>query len=85
MRDYSLHSMKSRPAKVADKLNTRDFGIGTRGFATPEDTSIAVCVLPGTAQDVKRLPARLWSWHDQVIKHRTAIFRQTPAPPGLTF
>ena len=80
MCDYSLHSIKSRPAKVGDKLTTRDFGTGTRGFAASEDASAAVCVLPGTelafADEVKRLPARLWAWHDQVIDHTTAIFRQ---------
>ena len=26
MCDYSLHSVKSRPAKIADKLTVRDFG-----------------------------------------------------------
>ena len=80
MCDYSLHSIKSRPAKVGDKLTTRDFGTGTRGFAASEDATVAVCVLPGTelafADEVKRLQPRLWPWHDQVIKHRTAIFRQ---------
>ena len=29
MCDYSLHSIKSRPAKVGDKLTTRYFGTGT--------------------------------------------------------
>ena len=48
MCDYSLHSVKSRPAKVGDKLTTRDFGTGTVGFAASEDMNIAVCVLPGT-------------------------------------
>ena len=48
MCDYSLHHVQSRPAKVGDKLTTRDFGLGTRGFAAPEDESVAVCVLPGT-------------------------------------
>jgi len=80
MCDYSLHSIKSRPAKINDKLTTRDFGTGTRGFAASEDARIAVCVLPGTelafAHEVKRLPARLWAWQDKVIKHTTAIFRQ---------
>jgi hypothetical protein len=80
MCDYSLHSVKSRPAKVGDKLTTRDFGTGTRGFAASEDASVAVCVLPGTelafAQEVKRLRDKLWPWHDRVIKHKTAIFRQ---------
>jgi hypothetical protein len=28
------------------------------------------------ADEVSRLTVRLWAWHDQVIKHRTAIFRQ---------
>jgi len=80
MCDYSLHSIKSRPAKIGDKLTTRDFGTGTRGFAASEDATVAVCVLPGTelafAQEVKRLPTRLWAWQDTVIKHTTAIFRQ---------
>ena len=80
MCDYSLHSIKSRLAKVGDKLTTRDFGTGTRGFAASEDANVAVCVRPGTelsfADEVSRLTVRLWAWHDQVIKHRTAIFRQ---------
>src|SRR3974390_19560 len=80
MCDYSLHSVKSQPAKVGDKLTTRDFGTGTRGFAASEDVNVAVCVLPGTelsfAHKVKRLPARLWVWQDRVIEHTTAIFRQ---------
>jgi hypothetical protein len=48
MCDYSLHNVKSRPAKVGDKLTTRSFDTGTRGFAASEDANIAVCVLPGT-------------------------------------
>ena len=39
MCDYSLHSIKSRPARVGDKLTTRNFNTGTRGFAAPEDAS----------------------------------------------
>ena len=46
--DYSLHTAKSRPAKVGDRLVTRNFNTGTRGFAAPEDARTAVCVLPGT-------------------------------------
>ena len=48
MCDYSLLNVSSRPAKVGDKLTTRDFGTGTRGFAGAEDRAVAVCVLPGT-------------------------------------
>ena len=80
MCDYSLQSVKSRPAKIADKLTVRDFGTGTRGFAALENPGMAVCVLPGTelafADEVRRLSIRLWPWHNQVIKHKTAIFRQ---------
>src|SRR3974390_2946954 len=80
MCDYSLQSVKSRPAKIADQLTVRDFGTGTRGFAASENPMVAVCVLPGTelvfAHEVKQLLARLWPWHDNVIKHKTAIFRQ---------
>jgi hypothetical protein len=80
MCDYSLHSIKSRPANVGDKLTTRDFGTGTRGFAASENPSVAVCVLPGTelafADEIERLLPRLWPWHDSAIKHKTAMFRQ---------
>jgi hypothetical protein len=48
MCDYSLHSVRTRPAKVGEKLVTYNFGTGTRGFAAPEDSSVAVCILPGT-------------------------------------
>jgi len=80
MCDYSLHSVKSRPAKVGDKLTTRNFGTGTRGFAASEDASVAVCVRPGTelsfADEVTCLPTGLLGWRDKMIKHQTAIFRQ---------
>jgi hypothetical protein len=46
MCDYSLHSVRSRPAKIGDKLMTKNFGTGTRGFAPVTDASTAVCVLP---------------------------------------
>jgi hypothetical protein len=48
MCDYSLHSVRTRPAKVGEELITYNFGTGTRGFAAPEDCSVAVCLLPGT-------------------------------------
>ena len=48
MCDYSLQDVRSRPAKVGDKLTTSYFGTCTRGFAAAEDAGVAVCVLPGT-------------------------------------
>jgi hypothetical protein len=55
MCDYSLQNVKSRPAKVGDKLTTHNFYTGTCGFAAPEDANTAVCVLPGTVQAATRV------------------------------
>jgi hypothetical protein len=82
MCDYSLHHVKSRPAKVGDKLRTFNFSTGTRGFAPPDDRTTAVCVLPGTelafAEEVKCAPApfSLSAWRTKTVNFRTAIFRQ---------
>jgi hypothetical protein len=80
MCDYSLHNVKSRPAKVGDKLTTHNFNTGTRGFAAPEDASTAVCVLPGTelafARAVSCRPRGLLGWKASTVKQTTAIFRQ---------
>jgi hypothetical protein len=80
MCDYSLHNVKSRPAKVGDKLITKNFNTGTRGFAAPEDAKTAVCVLPGTelafASGVRCEPAGFLGWRPKTVDHATAIFRQ---------
>jgi hypothetical protein len=80
MCDYSLHNVKSRPAKVGDKLTTRDFGTGTRGFSASEDASVVVCIRPGTelsfAEEVTFSATGLAGWRRKVINHKTAIFRQ---------
>jgi hypothetical protein len=80
MCDYSLQNVRSRPAKVGDKLVTRDFGTGTRGFAAADELQLAVCVMPGTelafARDVACLPSGLLGWNKKTTIHRTAIFRQ---------
>jgi hypothetical protein len=69
MCDYSPHSIKSRPARVSDKLTTRDFRTGTRGFAASEDANVAVCVRPGTelsfAHEVTYRHVGLTGWGDQ--------------------
>ena len=81
MCDYSLENVRSRPAKVGDKLTTREFGTGTRGFAAAEDVRVAVCVLPGTelafASTVKLADFRFVArWKAETLSHATAIFRQ---------
>jgi hypothetical protein len=80
MCDYSLRSVISRPAQVADKLSTRDFGTGTRGFCAAEDRSVAVCILPGTelsfSGDIKCRSTGLFPWRERATGHTTAVFRQ---------
>ena len=80
MCDFSLQAVRSRPAKVGDKLTTRIFNLGTGGFCAPEDKGMAVCLLPGTelsfADDVRRWSRWPSPWNETVISYRTAIFRQ---------
>ena len=86
MCDYSLHSVRSRPAKIGDKLVTKDFGTGTRGFASVTDPNTAVCVLPGTelafAREVSHADVSIlsmikaWVTVPPRTHHKTAIFRQ---------
>ena len=82
MCDFSLHHVKSRPAKVGDKLRTVNFNTGTRGFAAPEDSTTAVCILPGTelafSEEVScaTTPFGFSSWRTKTVNFRTAIFRQ---------
>jgi hypothetical protein len=75
MCDYSLHNVRSRPAKVGDKLVTRQLSYTTRGFSDPADMNVAVCVLPGTelpfADNVHR--ERPWPWSKSVVHHKTAV------------
>jgi hypothetical protein len=80
MCDYSLQNVRSRPAKIGDKLTTRDFGTCTRGFAAAEDIGVAVCVLPGTelafSNAVTLTDPFIPGWKVKKIDYATAIFRQ---------
>ena len=80
MCDYSLDNVKSRPAQVGDRLITRNFGTGTRGFAAAEDTNLAICLRPGTElsfdEPVTWLSLGLFRWRGKATEHYTAIFRQ---------
>jgi hypothetical protein len=72
MCDYSLQHVKSRAAKVTDKLVIRNFGTGTRGFCSPDDRTTAVCLIPGTELAFEQpITANV-----PTEAHRTAIFRQ---------
>jgi hypothetical protein len=78
MCDYSLQNVRSRPAKVGDKLTTHDFGTG---FAAAEDSEMAVCILPGTelafSSAVTLADFRfVVRWKPEILSYATAIFRQ---------
>jgi hypothetical protein len=81
MCDFSLQNVRSRPAKVGDKLVTDHFNTGTTGFVEKDgDRNVAVCILPGTeiafAADIGCLLSGLLGRQVKTINHRTAIFRQ---------
>jgi hypothetical protein len=80
MCDYSIQNVISRPARVGDKLTTRDFGTCTRGFAAAENVGLAVCVLPGTelvfSKAVTLSDPFILGWKETKLDYATAIFRQ---------
>lgn len=80
MCDYSIQNVRSRPARIGDKLTTRDFGTCTRGFAAAEDIGVAVCVLPGTelafSNVVTLTDPFILGWKVKKLDYATAIFRQ---------
>ncbi len=78
MCDYSIVAAKTRPAKVDDKLTDRRFGWSTKGFAASENTSVAVCLLPGTELSFAEEVAKEGPFPciKSVVRHSTAIFRK---------
>src|SRR5215510_12459367 len=83
MCDYSLELITSRPAKVGDKLVSAGFPhTVSRGFASMDDPTVAVCLLPGTEiafeEDVRCETGFVLS---RTLGHKVASFRQIN--PGL--
>jgi hypothetical protein len=82
MCDFSLQHAKSRPAVVADKLVSHNFGRGTIGFKSGDDPvgdATAVCILPGTELAFDTPIKLRWATDEsRSIQGRftTAIFRQ---------
>jgi hypothetical protein len=72
MCENSLQMVQSRPAAVGERLVTRNFGGGTRGFCPVDNPDVAVCVRPGTELAFVR-PIESG---EGVRAHATAIFRQ---------
>ena len=78
MCDYSLELVTSRPAKVGDKLVSAGFPhTVSRGFASVDDPTVAVCLLPGTElafeEDVRCETGFVFS---RTLGHNVASFRQ---------
>jgi hypothetical protein len=82
MCDFSLQHAKSRPAVVADKLVSHNFGRGTIGFKSVDDPvgdATAVCILPGTELGFDKAIKLRWSYNEGTRfegQFTTAIFRQ---------
>jgi len=80
MCDYSLHSIASRPAQVADKLVSTDFAQSiTRGFTEIGQPEVAVCLLPGTEiafDDDVRYDRAFSMFGRARLDQRVACFRQ---------
>lgn len=80
MCDFSLQSVKSRAAKVGDKLITKNFGTGTSGFADVDDSAVAVCLLPGTElafeEPARRMVVIPFVGYGAKAYDRVARFRQ---------
>jgi hypothetical protein len=76
MCDYSLQNVKSRDARVGDRLRVHNFGTGSRGFTevnSCESGAVAVCVLPGTEL---AFDAPIHYIGTDVKVHKEAVFRQ---------
>jgi hypothetical protein len=80
MCDYSLHDVASRPATVGDKLvSTRFNNSITRGFSSPDQPDVAVCLPPGTELAFEKeveAEATFRFLPNKKYGHKVARFRQ---------
>jgi len=77
MCDYSLHCVASRAAEAADTLVVSGFhGTSTRGFASPEEPSVAVCLRPGTEVAFEEEACKEGALFRRSLGARVARFRQ---------
>ena len=77
MCDYSLHAFATRPAEVAETLVSTKFrGSTTRGFTSPNDAQVAVCLLPGTEIAFEKDAQTKGTLFRKKVGDRLARFRQ---------
>ncbi len=77
MCDYSLHAVATRPAEVAETLVSTKFqSTTTRGFASPDNPRVAVCLRPGTEIAFENDAQAEGLFFRKNIRARLARFRQ---------
>ena len=77
MCDYSLHCVASRAAEAADTLVvTKFYGTSTRGLASPDAPSVAVCLRPGTEVAFEEEACREGAIFRRRLGAQVARFRQ---------
>lgn len=77
MCDYSLHCVASRAAEAAETLVVTSFhGTSTRGFASPSEPAVAVCLRPGTEIAFEEEACREGALFRRKMGDRVARFRQ---------
>ena len=77
MCDYSLHAVASRAAEPAETLIVTNFPrTSTRGFASPDDPTTAVCLRPGTEVAFEEEARREGLLFRRKVGDRVARFRQ---------
>ena len=77
MCDYSLHAVASRAAEATQTLILIEFKRAfTRGFASPDDPTVAVCLLPGTEIEFEREVRVRGFIFQRKVHDRMARFRQ---------
>lgn len=57
MCDYSLENYRNRPAQAGEILELQVFGSGTKGFVSPQQSDVAVCLMRGDTVLVASLPS----------------------------
>jgi hypothetical protein len=80
MCDYSLHNVRSRRAKISDKLVSTKFSNSiTRGLTAVGEPDVVVCLLPGTEvvfqKEVEYQQGLNW-FRNRKIEGKVARFRQ---------
>src|SRR5437868_2342861 len=77
MCDYSLHCVASRAAQASETVMVTNFhGTATRGFASPGDPTVAVCLRPGTEVAFEQEACREAALFHRKMGDRVARFRQ---------